>query len=132
MTVDTTRRILWIALLLVLPVPYWVMEGGWVPAIWLYQLAGFTVAVFATEGGSIVGLITGLFVLEAVLATLGLYLVARLGARLLQRALPDAWRRRGAIASVAVLLCAALLRLYTTPLVEGGERVNLLQLFVSA
>ncbi len=130
MTVEATRRILWIALVLVLPVPYWAMEGGWVPTIWLYELSGFTLAVLATEGGSIVALITALFVVEALLATAALYLVARWVTRLLQRVRPDAWRTGAIIATVIVLLCTALLRSYTTPLVEGGSRVNLLQLFV--
>lgn len=128
-TVEAARRILWIALLVALPVPYWVMEGGWVPTIWLYELAGFTLAVLVTEGGTIVSLITGLFVLEAVAATAGLYVVARFAASVLERALPAEWRTGSTVALVALLLASALLRLYTTPLIEAGERVNLFRLF---
>lgn len=128
-TVEATRRILWIALVVALPVPYWVFEGGWVPTIWLYELAGYTLAVLVTEGGTIVALITGLFVLEAVAATAALYVVARFVASLLDRAVPTTWRTGGIVAAVILLLAGALLRIYTTPLIEGGGRVNLLQLF---
>lgn len=129
MTVEATRRILWITLLLTVPVPYWVMEGGWVPTFWLLDLSGFSLAVLLTEGGSIVGLLTGLFVLEAVIAALALHVVARIGARLLDRALPRKWHAGSVAAAVLVLLGASLLRVYTTPLVAGGTRVNLLRLF---
>ena len=112
-----------------LPVPYWAMEGGWVPTIWLYELSGFTLAVLLTEGGSIIGLTTGLFVAEALLATLGLYLLARVAARLLVGRLPEAWRTGGVLATVVVLLGLSLLRVYATPLVASGDRINLLQLF---
>ncbi|MDG2303538.1 MAG: hypothetical protein P8R42_02600 [Candidatus Binatia bacterium] len=129
MTIEATRRLLWIALLVALPVPYWAMEGGWVPTIWLYELSGFTLAVLLTEGGSIIGLTTGLFVAEALLATLGLYLLARVAARLLVGRLPEAWRTGGVLATVVVLLGLSLLRVYATPLVASGDRINLLQLF---
>jgi len=128
-TLEATRRILWIALLVAVPVPYWVLEAGWVPTIWLFELAGFTIAVLVTEGGSIVSLITGLFVVEALLATAGLYVLARLTAPVLYRVLPDAWRTGAVVAAVVALLGTSLFRVYATPLVAGGARVNLLQLF---
>jgi len=127
--VESTRRILWAVLLLTLPVPYWVMEGGWVPTFWLFQLAGFTLAVLATEGGSIVGLITGLFVAEALLATGLLYVVARLAARALHRTVPPSWFTTSVVATVISLLGISMLHVYATPLIAGGARVNLLQLF---
>lgn len=129
MTAASTRRILWAALLLTLPIPYWVMEGGWVPAIWLLELAGFTIAVWATEGGSIVALITGLFVLQVILAAAASWVIARLLARGLGRLLPERWRTAGVVGTLALLLGVACLRVYATPLVAGGARVNLLQLF---
>lgn len=129
MTPTATCRILWAALLLTLPVPYWAMEGGWVPTFWLVELAGFTLAVLVTEGGSIVSLITGLFVLEALLATLVLYALARFGAQLLLRSVPEAWQKSSVVLMVLLLLASSLFRVYTTPLVAGGGRVNLLQLF---
>ncbi len=105
------------------------MEGGWVPTIWLYELSAFTVAVLVTEGGSIVGLMTGLFLVEALLATVGLYVLSRILARGLQRLLPESWRIGGIVAALAVLACISLVGVYATPLVAGGGRVNLLQLF---
>lgn len=127
-TVQGARRILWLALVVALPVPYWVFEGGWVPTIWLYELAGFTLAVLFTEGGSIVALITGLFVLQAVVATAALYVIARFATSVLDRSLPNDRRTAGVTAVIALVLVGALFRIYSTPLVAGGEHINLVRL----
>ncbi len=129
MSDDAIRRVLWLGLLVTLPVPYWVMEGGWVPALWLAELAGFTLAVLVTEGGSIVALLTGLFVAQAVGAAVLLHLVARILARALQRRVPENRRTVATVGLVLALLSLALLRVYQTPLVDGGQRISLLELF---
>ena len=126
----TMRRLLWIALLVTFPVPYWVMEGGRVPTVWLLEVAGFCLAVVAAEGGSIPALLTGLFVAQTALAMGGLYLVARLVSAFLDRRLHGPWRRRGILAAVLLLVTLSCFSIYSTPLVAQGRSTNLLDLFV--
>lgn len=129
MSEQATRRVLWAALLLALPVPYWVLEGGRAPTIWLLEVAGYSLAALLAEGGSIVALISGLFLVEAALAVLGLRLVAGMVASAIERRIsPD--RRTIAVALFAgALLIGSLFPIYATPLVEGGRSVNLFGIF---
>jgi hypothetical protein len=129
MSEKATRRVLWAALLLALPVPYWVLEGGRAPTIWLLEVAGYSLAALLAEGGSIVALISGLFLVEATLAVLGLRLVAGVVASAIERRIsPD--RRTIAVALFAgALLIGSLFPIYATPLVEGGRSVNLFGIF---
>ncbi len=129
MTRETTRRILWLALVVALPVPYWAFEAGWVPTMWLVELAGFSIAMVLTEGGMVGRVITGLFVGQAVLWIALLYVTARLGSRAIHALVPASWQTPCVATTVLALLGGALLRVYATPLVEGGARVNLLRLF---
>lgn len=130
MSSQAARRILWVALLVALPLPFWVMEGGWVPAIWLYELSGFTLAVLFTEGGSIVALISALFTLEALLATGVAYGLARLTVRAL-----DAWtsgivRTASVVGVVVVLVLVAFAGVYSTGFIADGRPVDLFELLV--
>ena len=120
--------VLWITLLITFPVPYWVMEGGWVPTFWLFEVSGFSLAVLLAEGGSITALLTGLFLVEAVLATIALYGVAKLCSRFLQRRLAPGTRTATVLGLVVLLFGTALTRVYATPLVAEGRPINLLQL----
>ena len=127
---QAARRILWVALLVALPLPFWVMEGGWVPAIWLYELAGFTLAVLFTEGGSIVALISALFTLEALLATGVAYGLARWTVKILDAWTSGAVRTAGIVGIVVGLVLLAFAGVYSTAFVADGRPVNLLELLV--
>jgi hypothetical protein len=129
MTKETMRRILWLTLLVALPVPYWVFESGWVPTMWLVELAGFCGAVLLSEGGQVPRIITALLGGQVAAYVLLLYLGARALARLVETFLPTSWQGPGVAAMVLVLLGTSLLPIYATPFVLGGAQVNLLQLF---
>jgi hypothetical protein len=129
MTAKATRRALWVASLLTVPVPFSVIvAGGWAPTAWLAFVGALTGIVGLTEDDYAARLFGGLFVAQAAAATLVLYLGARLGARLVVVAAPP--RARGALVAVviALLLTIGLLDLYRTPLVRGGQPTNLLGL----
>ncbi len=128
METKSTQLALWAALLVTFPVPYWVMEGGWVPTFWLFEVSGFTLAVLLAEGGSINALLTGLFLTEAALAAFALYGVARLGSRALHRHLSPTARMAAVVVLVVLLFGTALTGVYSTPLVAEGRPINLLQL----
>jgi len=128
-SVKTTRRILWLALVVVLPVPYWVMESGRVPSLWLLELTGFALAMLMTEGGMVPQIVSGLFAGQALLSVGACWLVAWLATRVLYSAVPPEWQKRGVLAAVVLLFVSSLLRIYATPLVSGGSPVNLIELF---
>ena len=129
MSVKAARRVLWAALLLALPVPYWVLEGGRVPTVWLLEVAGYSLAALIAEGGSIVALISGLFVAEAILAVFTLRVVAGLLASTIERRIAPGRRTLAVVLITGGLLAGALLPIYATPLVEGGRSVNLFGVF---
>ena len=128
METKSMQLVLWISLLITLPVPYWVMEGGWVPTFWLFEVSGFSVAVLLAEGGSITALLAGLFLVEAILATCALYGAAKLCSRFLHRRLGPAARTAAVLGLVLLLFATASTRVYATPLVADGRPINLLQL----
>ena len=123
------RLLLWITLIVTFPIPYWVMEGGRAPTLWLLEVAGFCIAVAASEGGSIPLLLTGLFVAQTALAIAGLYFLARVAAGFFDRRLRGPWRTRGVWATIAFLLLLSCFSIYATPLVAQGRSTNLLGLF---
>ena len=129
MSAKAARRVLWAALLLALPVPYWVLEGGRVPTIWLLEVAGYSLAALMAEGGSIVALISGLFVAEAILAVFTLRVAAGLLASTIERRIAPERRTLAVAFITGGLLVGALLPIYATPLVEGGRSVNLFGVF---
>lgn len=129
MSAKAARRVLWAALLLALPVPYWVLEGGRVPTIWLLEVAGYSLAALMAEGGSIVALISGLFVAEAILAVFTLRVGAGLLASTIERRIAPERRTLAVALITGGLLAGALLPIYATPLVEGGRSVNLFGVF---
>lgn len=121
------RLVLWAVLLVTFPVPYWVMEGGWVPTFWLFEVSGFSLAVLLAEGGSIAALLTGLFLLEGILATFALYGLSRFCSRLLHRRLAPTARTATLVFLVALLLATSLTRVYATPLLANGQPINILR-----
>jgi len=123
------RRLLWLALLVALPVPYWVFEAGRVPTLWLAELTAYVLAMLLSEGGMVTRLVATLFTVQT-LAFVGVtYLLARFATRLLDRVASDASRTAAALLAVALVLVVSLLPVYRSPLVAGGAAVNLVGLF---
>lgn len=125
------RCLLWVALILFLPVPYWAFGPGRVPTVWLLELFGLGLALVMTEGvdGSS-GALALVFGVQT-LAWLGLLrllsvLILRIGRRLAGA------NRLGTIAllTFVALALAALTPLYVTPFVSDGGPVSWLNLFL--
>jgi hypothetical protein len=123
------RRVLFALAFLVLPVPYRVVEGGWVPPIWLAAVAGLTGYSAATDGGEVSVRLSRGFAIEAALAALGAYVVAAALAWGLARGLAPARRRLVLWLVVVAAVVAAALPIYTTTAVRGGTHVRLPALF---
>jgi hypothetical protein len=125
------RLLLWLALLVALPVPYWIFEAGRAPALWLGELTAFVLAMLLSEGGTVTRVVATLFVVQTLLSVGVTYLLARWVARLIGRLPSPRGRTAVALLAVALVLGAALLPLYRSPLVAGGTPVNVLALFHS-
>src|SRR5512144_2159484 len=103
------RRVLFALAFLALPVPYRVVEGGWVPPVWLAAVAGLASISATVQGGAVSTRIARGFAAEAALATLGVYLLAAAMAAALARGLAPERRRLVLWLLAATALVAACL-----------------------
>lgn len=129
MTPRATRRTLWLAALLLVPLPM-LQFGALVPVVRYVLLAGVTLGLIVTEGGGeipylFLALMLGHVLVYAVLLWLASWLLAR-GLWLLSPA--RAGRTAIALAVVA-LLVALVTRPYITPYSSVSLHSNLLVVF---
>lgn len=117
---------LWLALLLTVPVPYYMVEVGRIPTVALWLLAAVTGAAAIAEGGTGTILPASLFLAQASVATAVFYGLARLVVRRLERFASHRLRRLVVIAIVCALLGTSLLGIYSSLLTSGRSRINLL------
>ncbi|HEY8516437.1 MAG TPA: hypothetical protein VIS07_13080 [Candidatus Binatia bacterium] len=129
MSTTAIRLLLWLALLVALPVPYWVFEPGRASTLWLAELTAYVLAMLLAEGGMVTRLVATLFVVQVLAFTGITYVVARYASAALARVASASGRTAVALAAVALVLGTALLPIYRSPLVAGGEPVNLVGLF---
>jgi hypothetical protein len=127
---DTRYRIylLWAVLLCTVPVPFFMVQIGWVPVARLLVLSTLGLAVLVTEPGFDAGFVTGLLVPQTLLAAGLLRVVAgRLGSTL-ERAAPG-WRDWLTGTLITLLIGLALQPIYRTPLstLPQGNLLGLLQ-----
>jgi hypothetical protein len=119
---------LWGACAFALPLPFFLVETGFVPLARIAMLAGALLGLIVTEGTQgVVGVLAGLLVIQlASYATL-LWWITALGSRWLWRVAP----RRAAAATAALLavslLVAASFEIYRTPFRSRSLRANLWQ-----
>jgi hypothetical protein len=121
----TARRLLLLAAILLVPVPYWAVDVERAPVARLLLLATMTGAAAIAEPGGVGSIVAASLVAQAVL-WLG---VLSLVARLVVRWLPPAGRWPAVAIVVAVLLAVASFRVYRTPFARAGPRANLLGIF---
>ncbi len=125
MSPTRARRLLWLALILFLPVPYWAFGSGHVPVAWLLQLALMGVALLVTEGAmGPGGVIALLFCVETVLWLLLLRLVATRVVALASRRVGAARTRTLVVTASLALMLAAMAPIYATSLVNDGGAVR--------
>ncbi len=129
MSERASRRILWVAFAATVPLPFFLVETGWVPAVRLLLLAGVHGAVIAVEGTQgTVAIAAALLLAQAALGLAALWVLAWGLAQGLSRGSP----RRAAAATWAVVALALFVTtafdLYRTPFRTPALRGNLLVL----
>jgi hypothetical protein len=129
MSQRAAKRILWVTLLFTLPVPFFMIEVGWVPPIRLILFALLTTAAAVSEPGFDTGFVAGLFVPQALLYGALCYWLARAAVLRLNRLAP-AWLRLFALLAVmAALVAGSLFPIFRTPFSHSSPRANLLGIF---
>ena len=117
--------ILWLLLACTLPLPYFMIESGRVPAAQLFIFAAVTAPLAVTDPGFTTRFVAALFIGQSLLYGGLLFLVAR---ALVRRVPPQ--RRDFLIAGVAALLAVmALCHVYRAPLSHGPGATNLTGVF---
>lgn len=123
---NAMKWILWLTFLLTIPVPYFLVEIGWVPTVRLILLAGMTLAAAVAEPDLASILIAGLFLLHLVVFAAVTYVLATLAARRIVALDSASLRRTVLTVVVTTLLTASLFPIFTTPLSKEREQSNLL------
>jgi hypothetical protein len=130
MSVGVARWVLWVVFVLVVPLPFYLVQTGTVPAARIGMLAGVHVALVAAEGAQgTAGILAAILVAQAVVYGALLWWAAHRISRLLARAWP---RRIGAATAALVVACvlvAVSFDVYRTPFRARSLRANLLQVF---
>ena len=130
MTPRRTSQLVWLAMALCVPVPFFLVETGLMPAAALLQMLGVVVLLIATEGNEGAVLLMAAILAAQALFALALFaLVATAVARIADRI---AGSRGLAVVLVltAVLIVVALLTpIYRTPFRAAGLHSNLVEAF---
>ncbi len=130
MSTRASRRILWIASALLVPLPVLFPGPGLVPAARFLMLGGVSLAVMLFESTrGAVGPLAALLLLQGI-AWLGvLWLGAALAARLLTRLPPQARLRATLAIVLAGLVVGATVEIYHTPFAAEAAWGNLLHVY---
>ncbi|MGE4649480.1 MAG: hypothetical protein AAEJ53_01210 [Myxococcota bacterium] len=129
MSPRSTRRMLWLLMLLALPLPLLIPGGGLIPAARMLLLGGLCVGMVIAESGSeIAAILAAAFLLHVILYAALLWCAAALIARFLAGSSPHT-RTAVVVTCAALLLASAMLtQLYETPYARS-PRGNLLEVF---
>jgi glucan phosphoethanolaminetransferase (alkaline phosphatase superfamily) len=130
MSARAARWILWGTFVLLVPLPFFLVETGFVPAARILMLGAVVAALVATEGAQgVAGVLTAVLLLQAGVYVALLWWVADRVSRVLARTSP----RRVAAATTALvvvsLLVASSFEIYRTPFRTRSLRANLSQVF---
>ena len=117
---------LWAVLCCTVPLPYFMIETGRVPAAQLFVFAAVTAPLVVTDPGFTTRFIAALFIAQALGYGALLYLFARTASR----RIPTPGRRAAALAGAVVVFgMIALLKVYRAPLSHGPGATNLIGVF---
>ena len=125
MSVRSTRILLWLALVLALPVPIWLLGPGRVPVGHLFELGSAAVAFGVAESfRGVVGLTAAVFLGQAIVYAALLWLVASLLAR-------AGGMLRGALLALvaAGLVVASLAPIYHSAYNARAAQVTLVEVY---
>lgn len=112
--------------LVAVPVPYWMIEGGRVPVVWLVAVAGLVVTSALRQGGEISAQIAQWLAIEAVAAVIVAYLLARLGTALLRWIVPPPRQTLVVVVLVVLAVVAVCSPIYTSTAVHDGTPTTFL------
>jgi glucan phosphoethanolaminetransferase (alkaline phosphatase superfamily) len=130
MSARAARWVLWGTFVLLIPLPFFLVETGVVPAARILMLASVVVALLAAEGAQgTAGILAVVLVVQASVYVALLLWIADRTSRVLARTSP----RRIAAATTAVvvvsLLVASSFEIYRTPFRTRSLRADLSQVF---
>jgi len=120
---------LWVALLLTVPLPYWAIEVGLVPAANLLVLSLVTVGASIVEGGDVLPLLALVLTVQALAWAGVLFVAARFVTRRIGRRRSVLTQRALATALVCSLAAMSLFEVYRAPFSTSGPRTNVLGAF---
>ena len=120
---------LWLLFAATLPLPYYMIDRGRVPAAQLFLLAAVTTRLMLSEPSFTTRFVAALFLMQSLFYGALLYALARIGARLIGRHTP-ARLHAIVLAALAILLVAiGLFEVYRAPLSHGPGPTNLVGVF---
>lgn len=126
----TGRRLLWAALLLAGPVPFFLVERGTEPVAALLLLLAASLALLLREGAAgALPLACLMLGAQALIAAFAWAMLARLAARVLAAVFPRHAVLACCVAAAAIVAVACAVPLYRTPFRPGGLHASLLQVF---
>jgi len=130
MSPRAARRLLWLVFVVALPLPFYLVETGRMPAAALLQTAAYVLAVIAREGtqGQI-GLIAAILIGQGMFWVIMLWVAAWMATRLLARLPPRAIAAVTLSTVAVVLLLASSLEVYRTPFRARSLRATLLSVY---
>ena len=109
------RWSLWLVLILTLPLPYFAIESGRIPAVQLFLFAAMTAPLLVTDFGITTGVLGALFIFQALLYGGLLFLLAGWFAT----RIPPSRRGAALLGLTVALVGLALLPVYLAPLSHG-------------
>jgi hypothetical protein len=128
-SIKTARRILWIAFLVALPVPFLGVGMGVAPPLRMLFLGSLVSLVYLQDPDYLSQVIGSLLLGQGIAWSALLYGVARFAARAIGRIDASGARAAVVLVLVACLLTASLFPIYRTPFSSSGARSSLLQVF---
>ena len=125
----TAHRLLFLMLALALPLPYFFVETGRAPALWIAAIGLLTGLAAVSEGGGMTLLIAKIVVPQALAVLLAIYVLTRLALAMVRRWCPLARQRAAVGVLVLGLLVLACLPVYRSPAASRGSWTNALGMF---
>jgi hypothetical protein len=130
MSIAAARRILWLAAVFVVPLPFFLVETGLVPAARVLMLAAVTVAVIITEGSlGAVGIAAALLIGQGLLYLAILWMLTGLLLRPLRRRSSRTVAVITATLVVVAIVCASMFEIYHTPFRTESLQASLLEVY---
>jgi hypothetical protein len=120
---------LWLVFAATLPLPYYMIDRGRVPAVQLFLLAAVTTPLVFSDPSFTTRFVAALFVVQSLIYGVLIYVLARIGARLIERHAARRWHAIVLVGVAVLLVAAGLFEIYRAPLSHGPGPTNLVGVF---